>query len=85
METFIRGMAILALNENVREKSNQIKSVCKMMELTILRRKKNPNKSNSIKIMDFKRPDLNRLQELEDKVSWEVDLKIKDYRRAGNS
>lgn len=35
------------------------------------------SKSNNIKIMDFKRSDLNRLQELEEKVSWEVDLKDK--------
>lgn len=35
METFIRGMAILDLNENVKEKSNQDKSVCKTMELTL--------------------------------------------------
>lgn len=36
METFISGAAILDLNENFKEKSNQIKSVCKMIELTIL-------------------------------------------------
>jgi len=39
-ETFVRGMAILDLNENVKEKSKWIKSVCKMMELTILKEKK---------------------------------------------
>lgn len=48
-------MAILDLNENVKEKSSQIKSVCKRMELSILRKGK--NKSNSIEIMDFKRPE----------------------------
>lgn len=66
-------VAILDLNENVKDKSDQIKSVCKMMELTILRDKKE-KKSNSSEIMDFKRPDLNRLQEAQEKASWEVDL-----------
>lgn len=56
----MRGVAILDLidlNGNVKEKSIQIKRVCKMLELDILRQKKNPNKINNIKIIHFKRPD----------------------------
>lgn len=73
-------MAILDLNENIKEKSNPIKSVCKMMELTILGG--GGSKSNSMKIMDFTRLELNRLQELEGKVCWEVNLKDKGLQKS---
>lgn len=39
------------------------------------------SRSNSIKITDFKRPDLNRAQEPEDEVSQEADLKDKGLQK----
>lgn len=69
-------MAILDLNENVKEKSSQIKSVCKRMELSILRKGK--NKSNSIEIMAFKRPEFRN----QERKWFKDDIKDKELKKS---